>query len=65
MRLDAGEHAIRARLDLDYRFIGFHLEQRLTLADDIAFFFQPRDNLSTLLRHLQRRHYNTSCHNVC
>ena len=39
VRLDAREHSIGRRLDLDDGFVGFHLEERLAFADGVAFLF--------------------------
>jgi hypothetical protein len=64
MRFDRGQNAVCSRLDFDDGFVGFHFEEDLAFRDSLSFFLHPRNNLSSFLRHLERRHHNASSHNV-
>jgi hypothetical protein len=59
---DTGEYAVGGRFHFEDRFVGFHFEQHLALADRLALLLQPRNELAGFLRHLERRHDNADRH---
>jgi len=64
LRLDARQDAVAGRFDLDDRFVGLDLDERLALGDVIAFLLSPREQLAGFLRHLERRHHDAQRHDI-
>src|SRR5207302_9100959 len=61
-RIDTRQDPVSRRFDFHRRFVGFNLQQRFAFAHTLAFFFSPRQQFPSFLRHLQRRHHHTDCH---
>jgi hypothetical protein len=63
LRVYTRENAIRWRLNLKHRFVGFYFQQWLTLSHTVALHLAPSDKLAGFLRHFESGHDNAESHN--
>src|SRR5258706_11322749 len=62
IRRNSRQNPIARSFHFHHRFVRLDLKQRLALADALAFFLAPRQQLAVFLRHFQRRHHHTNRH---
>src|SRR5882757_7414798 len=62
IRRNSRQNPIARSFHFHHRFVRLNLKQRLALADALAFFLAPRQQLAVFLRHFQRRHHHTNRH---
>ena len=65
LRFDSAKNPVARRLNLHDRFVGFDLEQRLALRNNLPFLLEPGDKLPGFLRHFEGGHDDADWHRFC